>query len=212
VNQEFERRLKSRARRVHVEMPPALRIQLARYLTLLASWNRKINLTSLDDPDEAIDRLVMEPLIAARRVPKAAERILDLGTGGGSPAVPMKLALPRLGLTMVESKTRKSAFLREVVRCLALADTVVETSRFEELLARPELLESMDLVTVRAVRVGAGELHTFQAFLRPGGRLFLFRDHGTSAPDLVRPPLMLEGEIPLVERLRSRLVILRKSQ
>ena len=54
---------------------------------------------------------------------------------------------------MVEVKTRKAVFLREAVRELALKDAEVETSRFEELLSRPEMHESADIVTIRAVRV-----------------------------------------------------------
>jgi 16S rRNA (guanine527-N7)-methyltransferase len=137
--------------------------------------------------------------------------MLDIGSGGGSPAIPMKLAIPALHLTMVESKTRKSAFLREAVRQMGLADATVETARAEDLLTRPELHESQDLVTVRAVRVEQRLLVHFQAFLRLGGRILLFRTAtGSEAPPLVAPPLVYEATWTLVESLRSRLVVLRK--
>ncbi len=67
---------------------------------------------------------------------------MDVGSGGGSPAIPLKLAVPRLRLTMVEAKARKSAFLREAVRHLGLEQRSVETARYEELLARPDLHEA----------------------------------------------------------------------
>ena len=58
-------------------------------------WNRKINLTALTDPDEAIDRLLLEPLVAARYLPVPGEpSLMDIGSGGGSPAIPLKLATP----------------------------------------------------------------------------------------------------------------------
>ena len=66
---------------------------------------------------------------------------------------------------MVEVKTRKAVFLREAVRALGLRDAEVETSRFEELLPRPELHEALDLVSIRAVRIETRTLNTLQAFL-----------------------------------------------
>ena len=148
--------------------------------------------------------------MAARFVPLHGN-VIDLGSGGGSPAIPLKLASPLIALCMVESKTRKSAFLREVVRQLGLESTIVETARFEELLPRPELHEAMDVLTMRAVRVESRTLMTIQAFIKPGGQILLFRGPGTAdGPGNLTPPLVFEGSHLLVESLRSRLVVLRK--
>ena len=164
---------------MNLSIPAELADALLAYLELLALWNSKINLTALDDPDAAIDRLILEPLLAARHVPEDAS-VIDIGSGGGSPAIPLKLAAPRIKLWMVESKTRKSAFLREAIRQLDLRESFVETKRYEELLTEPTLHESMDVVTIRAVRVEAATLLGLQAFLRPGGELFLFRALATA--------------------------------
>ena len=123
----------------------------------------------------------------------------------------MKLAAPHTRLLMVEAKARKSAFLREAVRQLELQSTSVETSRYEELLARPDLHEAADAVSVRAVRVEARVLISLQAFLTPGGRLLLFRGpSGPDEPNAVVPPLHWAATHPLMESLRSRLTILMK--
>jgi 16S rRNA G527 N7-methylase RsmG len=112
---------------------------------------------------------------------------------------------------MVESKTRKSVFLREAVRALEMNGADVVTTRFEELLARPDLHEAHDLVTIRAVRVEARVLGTLQAFAKPGGQIFLFRGSGHSDPsESVTPPLAWKATYPLIESLRSRLVVLEK--
>jgi 16S rRNA (guanine527-N7)-methyltransferase len=177
---------------------------------LLFRWNQKINLTSIADSDEAIDRLLLEPLLAARYVPASAARFMDIGSGGGSPAIPLKLALPRLHLTMVEAKVRKSAFLREASRQLGLTGTEVETTRVEELLARPQLHEAFDLISMRAVRIEMRMLNTIQAFLKPGGNVLLFRGpHGPAEP-LVVPPLQWVDTYPLVEAMQSRATLLQK--
>jgi 16S rRNA (guanine527-N7)-methyltransferase len=208
---DFRTRLSRRAAKVGVFLPESLSDGLTSYYELLSRWNRKINLTALDNPDEAIDRLLLEPILAARHLPAGDIDIMDIGSGGGSPAIPLKLAATSSSrLTMVEVKARKSAFLREAVRTLALDKTTVETSRYEELLARPDLHEAFGLLSLRAVRVEVRTLLTLQAFIRPGGLIFLFRGpSGPDAPEVV-PPLRWTGTYPLVESLQSRLTVLQK--
>lgn len=204
-------RLARRAAKAGLFLSDDLSARLTAYYELLSKWNRKINLTALENPDEAIDRLLLEPIAAARHVPPGPVRLMDIGSGGGSPAIPLKLAIPTLALTMVEVKTRKSAFLREAIRHLELESAVVETSRYEELLARPELHEAFGFVSTRAVRLETASLVTLQAFLRPGGQFLLFRGpSGPEIPTLVVPPLEWKATIPLVEALQSRLTILTK--
>ncbi len=207
--QETRRRVERRLRRAGADVSETVVEQLAEYLMLLERWNVRMNLTALERPDDAVDRLIVEPVLAARDIDGWARTLLDVGSGGGSPAIPLKVVRPDLSLTMVESKTRKSVFLREVVRHLGLSRVQVETVRFEQLLARPEYLESMSVISMRAVRVEAGELRTLQAFLAPGGQMLWFLS-GTQQLPLVPPPLALEGERVLLESLRSRLVLLRK--
>lgn len=206
-------RLTRRLRKAGLSPDRALLASLERYFELLARWNAKINLTafSLGDPkDEAIDRLLVEPVVAARHVGPVST-IIDIGSGSGSPAIPLRLALGPARLTLVEVKTRKAVFLVEALRHLDLGDGSVETARFEQLLTRPELHEAFELLTIRAVRVEARTLLTLQAFLRPGGKLLWFR--GGTAPDVPNDtifPLAWTATYPLVESLRSRLVVFAK--
>jgi 16S rRNA (guanine527-N7)-methyltransferase len=203
-----------RARRAGLTIEPSVGEALTAYYRLLELWNHKVNLTAFslsEAPDEAIDRLLIEPLVAARHLHGSPRlHLMDIGSGGGSPAIPLRIAIPGMTLLMVESKTRKSAFLREAIRQLGLSGTSVETLRAEDLLARPELHESLDAVSVRAVRIESRLLVRLQAFLRLGGRMLLFRGPGGDAPPPISPPLVYEATFTLVESLRSRLVILRK--
>ncbi len=207
---DFRTRLIRRAAKSGLFLPDELSERLTAYFDLLSKWNRKINLTALDNVDDAIDRLLLEPIAAARHITQTSVRLMDIGSGGGSPAIPLKLALPSITLTMVEVKTRKSAFLREAIRHLALNGTTVETSRYEELLAKPELHEAFGMLTTRAVRIETATLRTLQAFLAPGGKFFLFR--GPSGPEIptVVPPLEWMATVPLVESLQSRVTVLIK--
>jgi 16S rRNA (guanine527-N7)-methyltransferase len=216
-NREFRERLRRRAKATNVPISTDLVEKLEVYYQLLTKWNAKINLTAFrltpEGDDAAIDRLLIEPIAAARYVPENARTLLDAGSGGGSPALPLKLASTNLALRMVEVKTRKAVFLREAVRALGLHDAEVETSRFEELLPRAELHESLDLVSIRAVRIEISTLNTLQAFLRPGGKILLFR--GSSKNDLEDsppPPLAWMATYPLVDSLHSKLVVLSKTR
>lgn len=217
ANRELRDRLKRRAKSAGITLEAPLMDGLETYYQLLTKWNSKINLTAFrltsSGEDDAVDRLLIEPVVAARYVPENARTLLDAGSGGGSPAVPMKLACPFLHLRMVEVKTRKAVFLREAVRTLGLRDAEVETSRFEELLPRAELHEALDLVSIRAVRVEHRTLLTLQAFLRPGGKIFLFRGQGSSAVETAPPtPLTWMATYPLVDPLHSKLVVLSKTR
>ena len=208
----LKRRLERRAARAGVEVSDSLMDRLCVYVELLLRWNARMNLTALDDRDIGLDRLIVEPLVAVRHLPTRKATVVDIGSGGGSPAIPLKLAAPDVSLLMVEAKTRKAAFLREAVRCLELDRTSVETGRYEALLTRPELHEAHDVLTLRAVRIEARVLRGLQAFIKPGGELLLFRGGGGGAdvPAELQPPLVWRATYPLVESLRSRLVVLRK--
>ena len=217
ANREFRERLRRRAKSANVSIGPDLAEKLEIYYQLLTKWNAKINLTAFrltpEGDDQAFDRLLIEPVVAARYIPENARTLLDAGSGGGSPAIPLKLASANLALRMVEVKTRKAVFLREAVRALNLRDAEVETSRFEELLPRAELHEALDLVSIRAVRIETRTLNTLQAFLRPGGKLLLFRGAGKNdLEDAPPPPLSWMATYPLVDSLHSKLVVLSKTR
>ncbi len=174
-------RIAKRAERAGVAIAPDVARGLAAYLELVGRWNRKINLTALhvDPPDDAaIDRLVIEAIAAARYLRPEDTRVLDIGSGGGSPAIPLKLAVPRLELTLVESKVRKAAFLREAVRQLDLEGVQVENRRLAEI--APASARA-DVATIRGVRLDGELVDVLGRLVRPGGRVFVFGGSGAGA-------------------------------
>ena len=212
----FQDRLQKRARKAGCTIGPGLAERLEQYFSLLARWNAKINLTAfaLTDPkDEAFDRLLVEPVVAAQTLGTGPRSVIDIGSGSGSPAIPFHLAAPHTRFTMVEAKTRKAVFLLEAARHLKLDSVTVETARFEQLLARPELHEAFDTMTIRAVRVETATLVTLQAFLRAGGEFLWFQGGARSAtPDHQSFPLVFSRTVPLIESSGSRLVVLSKQR
>ena len=186
---------------------------LAAYLDVLRRWNQKSNLTAFElspASDAALDRLIVEPVVAAVRLLPSDRLLVDIGSGGGSPAIPLRVMAPQLRVVLVEARTRKSAFLREVVRQLALEGAEVENRRFEELAGRSELQGKADVVTMRAVRIGGDFWVNARNLLHPSGRLMLL---GT-AQDLealnLPPNMELVISEPLVQANHSHLIALRR--
>jgi 16S rRNA (guanine527-N7)-methyltransferase len=183
TSRAFRERLTRRAKAAGLQVQPDVVAALQTYLSLLTRWNSKVNLTALplEEPtDETFDRLFIEPLAAARVVADSWTPWIDIGSGGGSPAIPLKLVKPALDLTLVESKARKAAFLREVVRELDLRISV-ETGRFEELASRPRADASTGLLTIRAVRLEPKLIKSMARMLRPCGRLLTFQPSPSTA-------------------------------
>jgi 16S rRNA (guanine527-N7)-methyltransferase len=208
---DFRNRLMRRARRANASVAPEIVQPLEAYFRLLERWNAKINLTALPlrpPTDETFDRLFVEPLAVARYIANDPGVWLDFGSGGGSPAIPLKVARPRLTLTMVESKVRKAAFLREAVRTLKLPGAEVENARFEALARTPDWSRAVDLITVRAVRADPRLLTTAAELLSPEGRLFLFRP---SDSPVVQKGLEFVETAQLTDQPRAFVAIFRRA-
>jgi 16S rRNA (guanine527-N7)-methyltransferase len=126
----------------------ALDAELARrfeaYLGLLLRWNARVNLTAIRDGEGILSRHFVESIACARALPAGIGSLLDLGSGGGFPGIPIALCRPEIAVTLAESQGKKAAFLQEAVRVLGLPTKV--HSR------RAELLEiQFDCVALRAV-------------------------------------------------------------
>ena len=170
---ELRELLVQRARVADFSIDDLLLDRLQAYFKLLAHWNARINLTGfpLDKPTgDAVDRLLIEPLITARSLPHPVSVWFDLGSGGGSPAIPIQLYRPAKTLVLVESKGRKAAFLREVARVLSLDSVEVESNRIESIAVSHPLAATADLVTIRAVRPSDDVLKAVRRLLRFGGQ------------------------------------------
>ncbi len=174
----LDSRLLERAAVAGLTLDDSLRARLLAYYQVLLKWNARINLTALTDLDEAIDRLLLEPVAAARFLQRGS-RLIDLGSGGGSPAIPLALALHAPRLVMVESKSRKAAFLREAARVVDLPATV-EAERFEVVAAASGYRQAFDVVSIRAVRMSPDAIAAASHFMAPDGCLALFVSPGAS--------------------------------
>jgi 16S rRNA (guanine527-N7)-methyltransferase len=123
-----------------------------RHADLLSEWNQKISLTSITDPDEIRIKHFLDAFscqLALDGTP--VEQIIDVGTGGGFPGIPLKLLYPDIQLTLVDSVAKKTAFLSNVVQELGLGGVTVLTDRAEALGQMDTHREQYDWAFARAV-------------------------------------------------------------
>ena len=173
-------------------LPPSQLDQISIYIDLLQRWNARINLTAIRHEEEIVTRHFGESLFMARHLfpirgapapspakadsaqttPVHPPRVLDIGSGAGFPAVPLKLWAPHIHLTLIESNHKKAAFLREVARVLILTNINVIADRLETLAVRPGFPRAQ-VVTFRAVERSDAILRQAVAFLAPNATLAL---------------------------------------
>jgi 16S rRNA (guanine527-N7)-methyltransferase len=157
------------------QTPAQLIPQLQTYLDLLLRWNARMNLTAVRDPEEIVTRHFGESLFAGRvllqsgafTLTGAVPTLVDIGSGPGFPGIPIKLLVPDLRLTLIESQHKKATFLREVIRTLALSHVEVFCGRAES------WGKEAQAITMRAVEDFGNVLHTAGHLIVPGGLLCL---------------------------------------
>jgi 16S rRNA (guanine527-N7)-methyltransferase len=168
------------------------------YLAELKKWNQKINLTAIRDEEDIIIKHVLDSLSYIHSfTPAPGLRLLDMGSGAGFPALPIKIAYTGLSITMVESTKKKASFLRHIIRTLKLTETEVLDTRTEELPG--SLLSAFDIVTARAFADMKSAITAGTPFLKSGGLMVLSRgpEETINEPDLVRGGVLLESRTNL---------------
>jgi len=122
--------------------------QVQKYISLLLLWNQKISLTSIENPQELVSRHFGESFFGANFIENGGCRLADVGSGAGFPGLALKIAVPKLQVSLIEQDTRKVAFLNEAIRALELNGVKVHRSSYEAL--APEIAK-FDVIVARAV-------------------------------------------------------------
>ena len=136
------------------------------YLSLLVRWNARINLTAVRDEDGILARHFVESIACARALPEGIANLLDFGSGGGFPGIPIALCRPEIEVTLAEAQGKKDAFLQEVVRVLSVSANVHA--------GRAELLKMQyECITLRAVDRMDEAVETAARLVASGGWLAL---------------------------------------
>ncbi len=114
-----------------IALPDAVQRQLLAFRDLLLKWNKTYNLTALRDPDQAISHHLLDSLAILPHV--GAGPLLDVGSGGGLPGIPLAIARPELAVAMVDTVQKKASFLQQASIELGLKNVTVHHARVEEM-------------------------------------------------------------------------------
>jgi 16S rRNA (guanine527-N7)-methyltransferase len=154
--------------------PPELALFAAYHREILL-WNRRINLISDRSSQEIVIRHFLDSLTPAPFLDRPKGALIDLGSGGGFPGIPLRIALPGLRVTLVEASRKKSSFLSHIVRTLCLGGVQVVRERIEVLTAGETLAGSFDMLISRAAFKLPELVRLASFFLKPGGQLIAMK-------------------------------------
>jgi len=148
--------------------------QFMRYLAHLIEWNKAINLTAINDPKEIIIKHFVDSLVAlvATSFPQNC-MVLDVGSGGGFPGIPLKIVRSDMRLALVEPVRKKCSFLNSVIGLLKLHDVSTFDGTIEQYAKQP-IRQVIDTVVVRALKFEEIKKH-ISALLTSKGKVVLYR-------------------------------------
>ncbi|MGE0488441.1 MAG: 16S rRNA (guanine(527)-N(7))-methyltransferase RsmG [Vulcanimicrobiota bacterium] len=173
--------------------------RLVRYLELVADIGRRAGVTALREEAAMARELVVDSLAGEGCFPPGA-RVVDLGSGGGVPGVPLAVFRPDLDLTLLEANGKKCIFLREVIEELSLANVVVLQGRSEEVAHDRSYRGAFEVVTAKAVASLATLIELGIPLLKKDGLLLAYKGPRAAQEiqEAARALQLLSGEVRVV--------------
>lgn len=147
---------------LHLELPEATQDKLLAFRDLLLKWNKTYNLTALRDPAQAVSHHLLDSLAILPHIGSGA--LLDVGSGGGLPGIPLAITRPELSVSMVDTVQKKATFLQQASIELGLKNVAVHHARVEEMTGQYAQISS------RAFSELALFVSLTRHLLAPGGR------------------------------------------
>jgi 16S rRNA (guanine527-N7)-methyltransferase len=226
-----EQRLKAGVAALGLDLPEGAEAKLLAYLALLDKWNRVYNLTAVRDTERMVSHHLLDSLAAvpvldevltraspspqpsplegegANAMPKTIN-VLDVGSGGGLPGIPLAISRPELQVTLIDSIAKKTAFLLQAKAELGLKNLVVVTGRVEDY--RPGA--GFDVITSRAFSDLKEFVTLTRHLLKPTGQWLAMKglmphEEVASLPDWVRVSANHALIVPGLEATRHLIVL-----
>jgi 16S rRNA (guanine527-N7)-methyltransferase len=144
------------------------------YLELLREQNKKINLVSRETKEREFWTLhFLDSILPVTQMKLQGKRVLDFGTGGGMPGIPLKLVQPEMQLHLLDSRHKKMLAVGHILKKLDLKDCFTIVSRLEDLAEKYDSL--FDIIVCRSVRIKPVFAKHLLRVLKPGGKLYLYK-------------------------------------
>ena len=149
---EKQKNIKEKMKLAGIDLSDMQAEQFLEYYNLLIEWNSFMNLTSITDFEEVIIKHFVDSALLKNIIElELVDNLLDIGTGAGFPAIPLKIIYPNLKITMIDSLNKRIKFLEEVVNRLKLTNIVALHGRAEDYAREKEHREVYEVVVSRAV-------------------------------------------------------------
>lgn len=171
----FEEILKAALEEMKLAATEGEMARFRQYYEELVFWNRSIALVSVKSPLDIPVKHLTDSLTVLKFIKKKDARLLDVGAGAGFPGIPLRIMMPSLRLTLVESSRKKASFLKNVKRKLALADIAIVNGRIESMMREIEYRGTFDYVISRATFKLPALIDIGAHFLSPRGTLIAMK-------------------------------------
>lgn len=178
---DFTGTLERGAKELGIDLDSRVLGLLGRYYEEIVEWSGRVNLTAIEGEEEAAVKHFLDSLTCLLAVDLAGgSSVVDVGSGAGFPGVVLKVARPRIKLTLVEASRKRAEFLEHVVGVLGLGDVQVIWDRAERVGRAAEHRETYDVATARAVAEMAVLAELCLPLVRTGGVLVAQKGPGAS--------------------------------
>jgi 16S rRNA (guanine527-N7)-methyltransferase len=162
------------ARTFDIELNPDQTRQFAVHARELVHWNKTFNITAITDPREAAVKHFLDSLPAAHHIPPHAT-VLDIGSGGGFPGIPLKIFMPSLTVTLIDASRKKVNFLKHIIRTLKLEHIAALQMRAENLSRDGNYRNRFDVIISRALSALPTFARLAKPLLAPGGLIIALK-------------------------------------
>lgn len=147
--EKWKKLIEDGAKTLNIHIDRKITDQFSIHATELIKWNRKINLTTITDPVEVAVKHFLDSIVSVRVMPEYG-RLLDIGSGGGFPGIPIKIMIPTLSVRLIDASRKKVSFLKHVIRNIKLIEIDARQIRAEELSKEKTLENRFDVIICRA--------------------------------------------------------------
>ncbi len=171
-----------------------------KYKDVLMEWNKKINLTAIEEDKDIVIKHYIDSLSALSYLEDTPLSVIDIGTGAGFPGIPLKIAYPILNIVLLDSLEKRVKFLNQAVADLDLKGITAVHGRAEDFGLKKEYREKFDIAVARAVASLPVLLEYCMPFIKTGGRFIAMK--GSSIEELgasEKALRVLGGEIEKVD-------------
>ncbi|HSO66788.1 MAG TPA: 16S rRNA (guanine(527)-N(7))-methyltransferase RsmG [Desulfatirhabdiaceae bacterium] len=172
----WKERIMDHAQTFGIHVTPHQADQFAVYAEELLTWNRKINITTITDPIEIAIKHFVDSIIPGQLI-SANDSVLDIGSGGGFPGIPIKILLPSIQMTLLDASRKRVNFQRQIIRLLNLENISAHEARAEALHRHADFCGQFDVIISRAFSSLPQFLKIALPFIKNQGKILAMKGH-----------------------------------